>query len=540
MSRTSRWLPPVMSAAVAMLGLAVAPAEAATYTSTGVRCTIVGTPYRDNLSGTGSRDVMCGLGGNDVITGSEGNDVLDGGPGADDLYAFEGDDLLLGGDGADHLRGFAGADVLRGGAGIDRLQGGDGADVLKGGADTDYCSAFGDAFESCVNDERAPVLTLLSATASVDVSAGPAATRFRVRATDRTGVRGVWLQMDGGEVGTMATSQRLRRVSGTDKDGTWQLDLTIPAGHPDITESFDFTAVDHFDRYERHGAPGSFRIIDANPDAELPRVEVVAPAPLQLVDTRDGARTLTVDLHVTDQGTGTHSVAVVLWSPPRSEADYGYGYDSGSGIGLTATLVSGTRWDGRWRATYTFPQGTVAGDWGLAVGVTDRARPWSHFGDWSHWSAHAGPYTTYTRHQGQPFPDGAGRFRVLGSGDGVPPTVTDLSVDDSTVRHGQGQYVRVRLRAPDVGAGTKVVSVRFVSDSGAATYPGWSTTPDAEGFWNILVSFPAELPVGTYRGAVFVKDLRNFRLWTSSTIFHADDPTTIRSDAVPTVRVTLL
>ncbi|MCB0913085.1 MAG: hypothetical protein KDB60_15860, partial [Propionibacteriaceae bacterium] len=118
-------------------GFGAAPAQAVS-TSTGVRCTIVGTEGDDVLQGTSSRNVICGLGGNDTITGLGGNDVIDGGPGDDTIDGGSGSDTLLGGDGSDLLTGGSGWDKLNGGAGDDTLVGGSGRDSLTGGDGADH------------------------------------------------------------------------------------------------------------------------------------------------------------------------------------------------------------------------------------------------------------------------------------------------------------------------------------------------------------------------------------------------------------------
>jgi hypothetical protein len=170
-----------------------ATAHAATpRTSTGVKCTIVGTSKADTLKGTSKKDVICGLGGNDRITGAGGDDIIDGGTGNDTVYAGPGNDTLIGSAGSDTLHGDSGTDtvtyadrtkavtasldgkrndgqsgekdligpsvenltggsgndsltgstgrnVLRGGPGNDLLRGGAGADTLDGGSGSDLC-----------------------------------------------------------------------------------------------------------------------------------------------------------------------------------------------------------------------------------------------------------------------------------------------------------------------------------------------------------------------------------------------------------------
>ena len=66
------------------------------FTSTGDRCTIVGTSRSDILRGTPADDNVCGLGGNDTILGLAGDDILNGGAGADRIDGGKGVDTLLG------------------------------------------------------------------------------------------------------------------------------------------------------------------------------------------------------------------------------------------------------------------------------------------------------------------------------------------------------------------------------------------------------------------------------------------------------------
>jgi len=93
------------------------------FTSTGERCTIVGTSGPDILKGTPRDDNICGLGGNDTISGLAGNDILDGGAGADRIEGGKGVDVLLGAAGDDHFLARDGKrDDVDGGPGNDRGQ----------------------------------------------------------------------------------------------------------------------------------------------------------------------------------------------------------------------------------------------------------------------------------------------------------------------------------------------------------------------------------------------------------------------------------
>jgi TolB protein len=88
--------------------------------STGRRCTVIGTSGNDVLMGTTGEDVICGLGGNDVLDGRGGDDLLDAGPGNDRVVGGAGDDTMLGGAGADRMLAADGfRDSVDGGRGID-------------------------------------------------------------------------------------------------------------------------------------------------------------------------------------------------------------------------------------------------------------------------------------------------------------------------------------------------------------------------------------------------------------------------------------
>jgi Ca2+-binding RTX toxin-like protein len=89
-------------------------------TSTGRRCSVIGSPGADVLRGTSGVDVICGLGGNDIILAGAGDDVVDAGPGADRVDGGAGADELLGGGGDDVLVADDGTrDWVDGGAGRD-------------------------------------------------------------------------------------------------------------------------------------------------------------------------------------------------------------------------------------------------------------------------------------------------------------------------------------------------------------------------------------------------------------------------------------
>ena len=111
--------------------------------SSGTKCTIVGTAGKDVLKGTNRKDVICGLGGNDTIRGLGGNDTILGGPGRDSVSGGAGADTARGTGGNDRMTGGSGNDGLSGGKGNDRLSGNAGRDKLSGNSGNDYLAGQG-------------------------------------------------------------------------------------------------------------------------------------------------------------------------------------------------------------------------------------------------------------------------------------------------------------------------------------------------------------------------------------------------------------
>ena len=77
---------------VALVGLAVGSAWAATINGTARDDTLRGSVRADTLNGKGGNDRLFGAGGNDVLVGGSGNDLLVGGIGADTLRCGPGRD----------------------------------------------------------------------------------------------------------------------------------------------------------------------------------------------------------------------------------------------------------------------------------------------------------------------------------------------------------------------------------------------------------------------------------------------------------------
>lgn len=299
--------------------LATAPAQAATVTSTGVRCTVVGTPGPDILVGTPRRDVICGRGGDDVIRSGGGDDLVDAGAGRDRVLAGDGMDRVLGGSGSDRILGGAGTDRVLGGSGSDQILGGAGTDRIAGGDGADHIE--GDDGADTVSGGDGP--DTLQGDAGADTVSGG----------------GQDDMVEGGSQGD---------------------DLTGGGGDDELSSGGGADDVD--------GGPGdNLCIVDAQDDSvrcrydEEPPVAVKTLVDPGAVDVTEADADVAVRVHATDD-TGVRSVQVWLG-------------DRNNGVALSVDwpeLVSGTDRDGWWTGRVTVPRWTAPGPLYADVTVTDR------------------------------------------------------------------------------------------------------------------------------------------------------------------------
>ena len=302
----------LVSLAVLASSLAVAgPAEAATYTSTGVRCTKVGTTGNDVLVGTSRRDVLCGRGGNDVLKGAGGDDVLDGGPGADTLYGGWGADQVLGGGGNDRLWLGSGNDTAVAGGGDDRIYGQTGHDTVNGGWGNDV--AAGGSGNDTLRGEQG-------------------------------------LDTVSGEAG----HDTLRGADGSDRlfggDGDDDLDGGTSSDLIDGQAGTNWCTTDPSDR------------------ANACKYDEHAPDVTQMVlgvGTQPWSSAVTVDVSAADQSVRLRMRVVddtgVVWTAPGSR----FGY-------WQPRMISGTVRDGWWSSRLDIPRFTQPGTYSVSGQATDR------------------------------------------------------------------------------------------------------------------------------------------------------------------------
>lgn len=386
------------------------PASAAHRTSSGSRCTIVGTEHADHLRGTNGNDVICGLGGNDVIDGRGGNDVLDGGSGNDVLDGGAGKDLLIGGSGSDTLiggsgndtvsygdhtsavhadldgkrddgksgekdliardvenllggrgndtlTGSAGPNVLFGDAGDDTLHGGGGADVLDGASGRNTCDLDpADRTQFC--DSANPVVQSWNVTpSSVNISTAARTVTVITRVTDNfSGVKNVAVELDG--PGNAVYRGVSTSSYGDARNGGWQAPITLPVGTPAGDYRIVITATDNAGNTTR-AATQNFVTVTTNPDNANP-LPLSWQVSTSSIDNST-PQTVTATVRITDDDSGVGSVFLSFAGQT--------GYDFGG----QAQLISGTPVDGTWQAEIPVPTGAPYGYYKLVISAVDNA-----------------------------------------------------------------------------------------------------------------------------------------------------------------------
>lgn len=376
--------------------IVVAPAESLVrYTSTGVRCTLVGSSGTDHIWGTESRDVICGLGGDDKIYAQGGRDLIDAGSGHDEVYGGDGADRILGGYGHDDLTGERGSDVLRGGPRGDDLHG-DRFDEVYGGDGDDFCPGLPGLVRSCNDDKTPPkIVSVTVSKPSVDLSGGPSSVDVTVHARDDGGGSFLWVQFIhpvGSRDLYLNNMKGGRLIGGTMYDGVWRSRVALPAYT--VAGSWKLvvtvggrlgpeTSLEKFD---------ALTIVNPHEDLEHPvLVSLDAPTPETTVSA---GQSLVGSAHLTDDASGVHEVLFCAGRVGQNGRTC-----------VHAELVGGTAQDGVWQATITGLE--QAGAWDLDVLVQDRAGRMSFYLPPATCSVFCG----YEFHH--PIPDSRGTFSVV-------------------------------------------------------------------------------------------------------------------------------
>jgi hypothetical protein len=295
-------------------------------------CTIVGTKNADVLTGTAGYDVICAGAGNDIIYGLGGNDVIKAGSGNDVVYAGYGNDTVLGesgndnisgsdgadringGDGKDRITGGGGQDILQGGTGNDNLSAGNGADIIDGGKGTDtITTGAGDdvcnadsadvRLDACSLDSKGPKFGAIT-TEVRQVQAGTLAV-FTVNVSDVATVDAVYGSI-GGAPGWITAWCGFRipteLVSGSEKNGTYQLSCTVPPNAVNDNYTLFVGAVDMMGNTSEQRI--AFEVIGGSSDNRIPVVTKI-----ELPNDVAAGESFTVTISATDDSVvaGVHA-----------------------------------------------------------------------------------------------------------------------------------------------------------------------------------------------------------------------------------------
>lgn len=481
---------PLVVTMVPAVGHAAADKPSA-MTSSGVRCTIVGTRGPDVLKGTPGRDVICSLGGNDRIDGRGGNDIVDGGPGNDRVTGGPGSDRLYGGSGSDYVNGQGGTDLIDGGpahdrllgdAGNDRIDGaggnddvsggtgdddvvgGGGSDDLAGGAGADTVDGgSGDDVETGGSGDD--VLTgeggddeLSGGPGGDDVDGGAgfnicdapsevADSQVRcvvdqsrpvvgdltsdpttVDVSDADQLVRVRAHVtDDTGVSSVQIYNQARLVSGTTRDGVWESTIRVPRFITEGWRDVNIDVKDRVGRWTSDSRANVYNVVNSVVDQEMPFLESLI-LDKDTVDVRSASKSITGTVRITDDLAGPWDVVLC---PAHAFATGTPSFrQAGACVGMER--VSGTRKDSTWTATYDVAKRAPSGTWNFEVWMQDAS---GNFGT-DYWLGPDGlaAVDPADRSWYHAIPDGAGVFIVQGSPQDLnAPALTSVSLSPSGV-----------------------------------------------------------------------------------------------------------
>lgn len=508
---------------VALLGL-TAPADAAAYSSSGQRCTKVGTARADRLVGTSRNDVICGRGGDDVISGGGGNDVIDGGSGADrvdagtgndKVYAGSGSDVvtgssgadrLVGGDGDDTLEGSPGDDDLLGGEGDDDLLGGTGSDDLDGGGGTNYCDEPSDDRQTaCAVDQDEPqILEVLPDRTSVDVTDAAQPVVVLVHAVDDTGIQVVSVRATSRDGANELWATSRSRVSGTPRDGWWRVRLQVPRFVPTATWDLQARTKDRLWRAGSAGVVPELSVVDDRPDLSRPVVQSFS-ATKSRVDVRKSAASLYARTRVTDDASGVHHTTVcAVRLVARGIESSGHCWSTNHTGPVTNTS---------WNVYFEMPRQAPSGTYAFRVCTSDRARTedstcWISQVEADHLQSVGLPVTAPL------LPGGGAALEVVGlDEDRHAPVLGAVTVSPDAVEASTGaRRVYVDVEATDVEGlelGNVLVSVYHEDGRTVLHRNYWAHLEEGtseDGRWRVPIDVLGGTPPGRYVVEVVLRD----------------------------------
>jgi uncharacterized protein YjdB len=364
-------------------------------------------------------------------------------------------------------------------------------------------------------DTQAPTLTGMSFTPNaVDVTNGSRTVDFTFTATDAgSGVQGIEVYLNGpanpdGSIGPSRSCYASTLSAGTRSAGTFRCSVTFPqgsaAGQWSVGIVYAGDALNNRRSYSEAalaaaGYPTKIQVTSV-PDTQAPVLTGMSFTP-NAVDVTTGARSVDFTFTATDGGTGVQGIEVYLNAPANPDGSTG-----ASRSCYASTLSAGTRANGTFRCTVTFPQGSAAGQW--SVGIVYAGDAISNRRSYSEAALAAAGYPT--------------KIQVTSVADTQAPTLTGMSFTPSSIDVSTGaRTVDFTFTATDAGSGVQGIEVYLngpanpdgsIGPSRSCYASALSAGTRANGTFRCTVTFPQGSAAGQWSvGIVYAGDALNNR-----------------------------
>ena len=338
---------------------------------------------------------------------------------------------------------------------------------------------------------------------TVDVTGGPANVTLTFQVTDdQAGLQSGVLEFHSPSPEVQVVGRGFTQVellSGDDKDGTYQLTVTIPqfseAGTWNLARVFLLDKVSNAvglttAEVTALGFPTQLTVISTQ-DASPPQLVDLDFSPTT-VDVTGGPADVTLTFQVTDDLAGLQSGVLEFHSPSPEVQVVGRGFTQ-------VELLSGDNKDGTYQLTVTIPQFSKAGTWNLArVFLLDKV------------SNAVGLTTAEVTALGFPT-----QLTVISTQDASPPQLVDLDFSPTTVDvTGGPANVTLTFQVTDDLAGLQSGVLEFHSPSPEVQVVGRGFTQvellsgdDKDGTYQLTMTIPQFSEAGTWNLArVFLLD----------------------------------
>ena len=205
---------------------------------------------------------------------------------------------------------------------------------------------------------------------TIDVSAGPVDVTFTLSITDDlSGFSGGWFGLDSpsGQQNQGGSMGLGNRISGDDKDGTYEVTVTFPqyieSGIWHITILSMRDKVGNLIQPDENdliamGFPTELEVISIPEDTTPPELEALDFSP-KTIDVSTGPQDVTFTIRITDHLSGFSGGWFGLDSPSGQQ-------NQGGSMGL-GNRISGDDKDGTYEVTVTFPQYIESGIWHITI-----------------------------------------------------------------------------------------------------------------------------------------------------------------------------